>query len=114
MQDGGYRPASKVPIKELIKLPIFRHPQPGGMFAVASDSLWRIAPVALKVKSHGAVYLHHRRRGFLARKGSGFGGARRPVAGARLQGSAAQAGSLSQSRPRNDVAVPAWRSFRDR
>ena len=26
---------------------------------------------ALKVESHGAVYFHHRRRGFFARKGSG-------------------------------------------
>src|SRR5229473_128207 len=114
MQDGIYRPASGTPINILITLLISGHPQPDRMFARECDSLWRIAPVALKVEPHGAVYLHHRRRGFLARKGSGFGGARRPVAGAGLQGSAAQARSLSQSRPRNDVALPARRSIRDR
>src|SRR6202040_2593083 len=114
MQDGGYYPASEIPIKRLIKLPISAHPQPGKMFTAARDWLWRIATVALKVKSHGAVHLHHRRRGFFARKGSGFSGTRRPVAGAGLQGPAAQARSLSQSRPRNDVTLPARRSVRDR
>src|SRR5271155_2227342 len=109
MQDGGYHSASKIPIKRLIKLPISDHPQPGKMFAAASDSLWRIAALALKLKSHGAVHLHHRRRGFLARKGSGFSRAGSAVAGAWLQGPASQARSLSQSRSRNDVAVPARR-----
>ena len=42
---------------------------------------------------HGAVRLHHRRRGFLPRQGSRIGGARRAAAGARLQGAAAQARS---------------------
>ncbi|HYS86660.1 MAG TPA: hypothetical protein VEN78_16900, partial [Bradyrhizobium sp.] len=68
MQDGIYRAASGTPINTLITLLISGHPQPDGMFARECDSLWRIAPVALKVKPHGAVYLHHRRRGFLARK----------------------------------------------
>src|SRR3954471_11176152 len=68
----------------------------------------------LKVKSHGAVYLHHRRRGLLAWKGSGIGGARRLAAGQGLQGPPSQARSLSQSRSRNDVAVSARRSLRDR
>src|ERR1700735_2253716 len=107
MQDGIYRPASVIPINTLTLLYIPSHPQPGKMFAAACDSFWRIVPVALKVKPHGAVYLHHRRRGFLARKRSGFSGTRCAVAGAWLQGSAAQARSLSQSRPRNDVALPA-------
>src|ERR1700688_852707 len=114
MHDGGWCPASEIFIKSLITLQIQRHPQSRKMFAAAYDSFWRIDPVALKVKSHGAVYLHHRRRGFFARKGSGFGGARRPVAVTRLQGPASQARSLSQSRPRNDVGVAAPRRIRDR
>ena len=60
----------------------------------------------LDVKSHGAVYLHHRRRGFLAWQGSGFRGARRASAGARLHRSFAQARSLSQRRSRHDDPVP--------
>src|SRR5215472_1821282 len=83
-------------------------------FAGPARFVWRIEFRALKVKPHGAVHLHHRRRGFLARKRSGIGGFGRAVAGAWLQGSAAQARSLSQSRSRNDVALPAWRSVRDR
>src|SRR5205807_2706200 len=63
---------------------------------------------------HGAVYLHHRRRGFFARQGSGFSGTRCPAAGPRVQGPAPQTRSLPQSRSRNDVAVPARRSVRDR
>src|SRR6202051_5036129 len=113
MQDGVWRPVSEIPIKSLITLQILRHPQPLKMFAAACDSFWRIGPVALKVKSHGAVYFHHRRRGFFARKGSGFSGAGRSVAVAGLQGPASQTRSLSQSRPRNDVAVSAWRGVRD-
>src|SRR4030081_3989913 len=96
MQDGIYRPASGTPINTLITLLISGHPQPDRMFARECDSLWRIAPVALKVKPHGAVYLHHRRRGFFARKRSGFSGAWLAAAGARLQGPASQARSLSQ------------------
>jgi len=38
MQDGGYHPASKIPIKRLIKLPVSGHPQPGKMFAARYDS----------------------------------------------------------------------------
>src|SRR6267154_5800439 len=113
MQHGGYHSVLAVAINTLTILSNSRHPQPNRMFAEGRDSFWRIAPIALKVKPHGAVYLHHRRRGFLARKRSGFSGARRPVAGAGLQGPAAQARSLSQSRPRNDVALPARRSVRD-
>src|ERR1700738_555166 len=105
MQDGGWRLASTVPINILIFLSIRGHPQPDEMFAAACDSFWRIGPVALKVKSHGAVYLHHRRRGFFARKGSGLSGARRPVAGTWLQGPASQARSLPQSRPRKGCAL---------
>src|SRR5258708_6722045 len=70
--------------------------------------------VALKVRSHGAVYLHHRRRGLLPRQGSRIRSARRAAAGARLQGTAAQARPLSQRRSRDDVALPARRGFRHR
>ena len=68
----------------------------------------------LKVGPHGAVRLHHRRRGLLPRQGSRFGGARRAAAGARLQGPAAQARPLSQRRSRHDVAVSARRGVRHR
>ncbi len=74
----------------------------------------RIDPRGLKVRPHGAVHLHHRRRGLLPWQGSRFGGARRIAAGARLQRSAAQARPLSQRRSRHDVAVPARRGVRDR
>src|SRR5437899_12691588 len=107
MQDGDYRPASEFPINALISLEISHHPQPGKMFASACDSFWRIAVVALKVESHGAVHIHHRRRGFFARKGSGFGGTWCPAAGSRVQGPSPQTRSLSQPRSRNDVAVSA-------
>ena len=60
----------------------------------------RIDRAGLKVEPHGAVRLHHRRRGFLTRQGSRVGGARRAAAGARLQGAAAQARPLSQRRSR--------------
>ena len=68
----------------------------------------------LKVKSHGAVHIHHRRRGFLTGQRSRVGGARRAAAGARLQGPAAQARPLPQRRSRHDVAVPARRGVRHR
>ena len=55
---------------------------------------------ALKVRPHGAVHLHHRRRGLLPRQGSRIRSARRAAAGARLQGPAAQARPLSQRRSR--------------
>src|SRR5437588_10061917 len=112
MQDGGYHPASKIPIKRLIKLN-FRSPTARQDVRRTVRFVWRIALLALKVKSHGAVYLHHRRRGFLAREGAGFSGTWCTAAGAWLQGPASQARSLSQSRSRNDVAVPARRSVRD-
>ncbi|MDO9562238.1 MAG: hypothetical protein Q7J60_11490, partial [Bradyrhizobium sp.] len=63
MQDGGFRPASEVTIKALTFLSISRHPQPKRNFSWRCDSFWRIGRVALKVGSHGAVYIHHRRRG---------------------------------------------------
>src|SRR3977135_4047965 len=107
MQDGIYRPASGTPINTLITLLISGHPQPDGMFAQECDSLWRIEQVALKVKPQGAVYLHSRRRGFLARNQAVSDSACPPVAFTWLQGSASQARPLSQSRPGNDVAVPA-------
>src|SRR3979411_1341532 len=114
MQGGVFRSALAISINALTSLLISRPPQPKRNFAEGCDSLWRIGRVALKVGSHGAVYIHHRRRGFFARKRSRFGGARRPAAGTWLQGSAAQARPLSQSRSRNDVTVPARRSVRDR
>src|ERR1700744_2005327 len=103
-----------MPIKALIEFLFFIYPQPRENFVAGCEGFLRIEQVALKVKSHGAVYLHHRRRGFLARKRSGIGGSWRAAAGAWLQGSAAQTRSLSQSRSRNDVALSAWRSVRDR
>ncbi len=74
----------------------------------------RIAFDRLQVKSHGAVYLHHRRRGLLARQGSGFGGARRAAAGARLFRAPAQARPLSQRRSGHDEPDPARRGVRHR
>ena len=68
----------------------------------------------LKVKSHGAVHIHHRRRGLFAWQRSGFSGTRCPVASPGLQGPPPQARPLSQPRSRNDVAVSARRSVRDR
>ena len=73
MQGDFYRPASGIPIKALIALQFLCYPQPPKNFVVADESFLRIGGQALKVKSHGAVHLHHRRRGFLARKGSGIG-----------------------------------------
>ena len=49
-------------------------------FAGARPPLW--------IGAHGAVRLHHRRRGLLAGQGSGLGGARGAPAGARLSRSA--------------------------
>src|ERR1700748_2146929 len=102
-----------MPIRALIALSFSIYPQPRKNFVVARESLLRIEQVALKVKSHGAVHLHHRRRGFLARKGSGIGGFGLAAAGPRLQGPASPARPLSQSRTRHDVAVSARRSLRD-
>ena len=82
--------------------------------ATSPSSFWCAEPTfqtltnrsdAVKVKAHGAVHLHHRRRGLLARQGSRIGGARRAAAGARLQGPAAQARPLSQRRSGHDEPV---------
>src|SRR6476646_5159508 len=113
MQERGSLPASRIPIKALIALSFSVYPQPRKNFDAVHESLLRIGLVALKVKSHGAVHLHHRRRGFLARKGSGIGGFGRAAASPWLQGPASQARPLSQSRSRHDVAVSARRSLRD-
>ena len=48
----------------------------------------RIDSAGLNVEPHGAVHLHHRRRGLLTGQGSRVGGARRAAAGARLHASA--------------------------
>ena len=74
----------------------------------------RIELRALEGKPHGAVHLHHRRRGLLARQGSGFGGARRAAAGARLHRPAAQARPLSQRRSGHDEPDSARRGVRHR
>ena len=81
---------------------------------VAARRSRRIDSARLKVEPHGAVHLHHRRRGLLTRQGSRIGGARRAAAGARLQGPAAQARPLSQRRSGHDVALPARRGVRHR
>src|ERR1700743_446203 len=102
-----------MPIKALIAFLFSIYPQPRKNFVAGCEWFLRIEPVALKVESHGAVHLHHRRRGFLARKGSGIGGFGRAAAVPWLQGPASQARSLPQSRSRHDVAVSARRSLRD-
>jgi preprotein translocase subunit SecG len=62
----------------------------------------------------GALHLHHRRRGFLARQGAGLGRLGSASAGPRLYRAAAQAGPLSERRPRHDVALRTWRGLRHR
>src|SRR5215475_8766642 len=114
MQETEVASCIRKRLKSLKELYFSRHPQPRKMLVAKPDSLWRIGWVGLKVKSHGAVHFHHRRRGLFPRKGSGFSGARRSAAGARLQGPPSQTRSLSESRSRHDVAVSAWRSVRDR
>src|SRR5689334_13280985 len=114
MQGGVYRPASTIPIKALLALSVLAHPQARKIFGAEDESLWRIKFEGLEVKSHGAVHFHHRRRGFFARKGSGIGGTRCSAAVPRVQGPPPQARPLSQPRSRNDVAVSARRSVRDR
>ena len=74
----------------------------------------RIRMGGLKPDSHGAVHLHHRRRGLLAWQGSRLRGARRAAAGARLQGPPAQARPLSQRRSGHDEPVSARRGVRHR
>ena len=77
-------------------------------------ALVELIRAALKLGSHGAVHLHHRRRGLLPRQRSRLRGARRAAAGARLQGPPAQARPLSQRRSGHDVALPARRGVRHR
>src|SRR5580700_7582812 len=69
----------------------------------------RIETKRLDLGSHGSLYFHHRRRGFLAWQRFGFGGAWRLAAGARLYCAVAQARSLSQRRPRDHEPDPTWR-----
>ena len=52
--------------------------------------------------AHDAVRVHYRRRGLLPWQGYCLGGARRPVAGARVCRAAAQARSLFERRSGND------------
>ena len=85
-----------------------------GRMAVPHRALVESNSAGLKVEPHGAVHLHHRRRGLLTRQGSRVGGARRAAAGARLQGAPAQARPLSQRRSGHDVALPARRGLRHR
>ena len=92
--------------------PLLRRPHPSCRARQLSSR--RIGRDRLSVKSHGAVYFHHRRRGFLARQGFGFGGAGRAVAGARLHRPPAQARSLSQRRSGHHESDPARRGVRDR
>src|SRR5438309_10675470 len=114
MQGGFYRPASTIPIKALSPLLVLAHPRARKIFGAEYESLWRIEFEGLEVKPHGAVHIHHRRRGLFARQGFGFSGTRCPFAGPGLQGPPPQARSLSQPRSRNDVAVSARRGVRDR
>src|ERR1700744_5398778 len=102
-----------MPIKALIEFLFFIYPQPRENFVAGCEGFLRIEQVALKVKSHGAVYLHHRRRGFLARKGSGIGGFGRAAAVPWLQGPALPARPLTQYRSPHGVAVSTRRSLRD-
>src|SRR5262249_22339989 len=61
-------------------------------FLTTRQPCWKIARrierAALRVRSHGAVYFYHRRRGFLTRQGSRIGGAWRALTGARIQNAA--------------------------
>ncbi len=67
MQDDGYYPASEIAIKVLTALSFFNSPTAAAEIGREPRFVLRIALTALKVESHGAVYLHHRRRGFIAR-----------------------------------------------
>src|ERR1044072_2099291 len=101
MRDDGYRPASTIPIKALSPLLVLDHPQARRIFGAEYESLWRIEFEGLEVKSHGAVYIHHRRRGFFARQGFGFSGTWCPAAGSRVQGPSTKARPISQPRSLN-------------
>ena len=63
---------------------------------------------------HGAVRLHHRRRGLFPRQRHRGGVARRAAAGPRAQGPAPQARPLSERGPGDDVPDPARRGLRHR
>ena len=77
-------------------------------------SLAESISAALSDNSHGAICIHHRRRGFLPWQRHCGSGSRRAAAGARLSRAHQQARPLSQRRSRHDVALPAWRGVRDR
>jgi hypothetical protein len=67
MQEGGFHPASQIAIKALAALSFFYSPTAAADLGRGARFVLRIAFTELKVESHGAVHLHHRRRGFLAR-----------------------------------------------
>jgi hypothetical protein len=67
MQDDGFCPASRIATKILANHPFFDSPTAAVEIGRGKRFVLRIALAALKVESHGAVYLHHRRRGFIAR-----------------------------------------------
>src|SRR5580692_3456273 len=93
-------------------LALIREPRQAG--GRQGDSPRRIEWDRLGAESHGAVYFHHRRRGFLAWQGFGFGGFGRASAGARLYRATSQARPLSQRRSGHDEPDPAWRGVRHR
>src|SRR5918911_41154 len=59
------------------------------------------------LQAHGAVHLHYRRRGVLAREGARFCSPGCAASGARLLGPAAQARPLPQRRSWHDEPLPA-------
>ena len=65
-------------------------------------------------EAHGAICIHHWRRGFLSWQRNCGRGTRSFAAGAGLPRSTAQAGPLSQRRSRHDEPDPAWGSVRHR
>src|SRR6185503_4198952 len=66
----GLRIAGEHPVIVRLFLPVA-----AGARQPFRKSARRIVGSPLQVKSHGAVYFHHRRRGLLTRQGSRFGGA---------------------------------------
>src|SRR5437879_361684 len=94
-------------VSAMIGLVLLQKAEAGKPASLTSGPLWtrRIESRALEIEPHGAVCLHHRRRGFLAWQGSRFRSTWRGFAGARLQGPPAQARSLSQRRSGHDVAL---------
>ena len=84
----GLKADSLAAMLSSLAVPVFRNGTTGGLWIatfwrvkrarpspprcrVRKLSSRRIGRDRLRVESHGAVYLHHRRRGFLARQGSG-------------------------------------------